>query len=192
MSFYQEHQEENPLDEFQEEHLQPTSNLLCDQPLGNVYSLWQPDLLHQLYWVIVNDLFNWLLENITNRGLNTEFDARFTSVPHYSNRLRFSKPFQVLKNEYWHGKEIREMLKSLSAVCAPLLSSNIAGKTITHSASDTKVMKMIWALPELSLLASQRTNLDILLKYLDESLTAFTSGNKSLLLNMPPRLGQGI
>jgi hypothetical protein len=172
-SRYQEHLEENRLDEFKEVHLQPTSNLFWDYPLCNVYRLWQPDALHQLYLGIVKDLFNWLLEYLTDRGLKAEFDARFTSVPHYPNMLRFSKPFDALKNGSWHGKEIREMLRSLSAVCAPLLSSDVAGKTISESASDTEVMKTIRALIEFSLLASQRTHSDISLKYLDEALESF-------------------
>ena len=97
-SCYQEHLEENRLDEFKEVHLQLTSNLFWDYPLCNVYRLWQPDALHQLYLGIVKDLFNWLLEYLTDRGLKAEFDAQFTSVPHYPNMLRFSKPFDALKN----------------------------------------------------------------------------------------------
>jgi hypothetical protein len=45
--------------------------------------------------------------------------------------MHFSKPFDAPKDGSWHGKEIGEMLRSLSAVCAPLLSSNVAGKTIS-------------------------------------------------------------
>ena len=96
----------NRLDEFKEVHLQPTSNLFWDYPLCNIYRLWQPDALHQLYLGIVKDLFNWLLEYLTDRGLKAEFDARFTLVPQYPNMLHFSKHFDALKNGSWHGKEI--------------------------------------------------------------------------------------
>jgi hypothetical protein len=103
----------------------------------------------------MKDLFNWHLEYLTDRGLKAEFDARFISVPHYPNMLHFSKPFDALKNGSWHGKEIRQMLRILSVLCAPLPSSDVAGKTISESASDTEVMNTIRVLIEFSLLASQ-------------------------------------
>jgi hypothetical protein len=132
--------EENQLDEFKEVHLQPTSNRFCDYLLCNVYRLWEPDALHQLYLRIVKDHFNWHFEYLTDRGLKAEFDAWFTSVPHYPNLLHISEPFDALKTGSWHGNEIREMLMSISAVCAPLLHSKAAGETISESASDTEVM----------------------------------------------------
>jgi hypothetical protein len=105
---------------------------------------------------MVKDRVNWLLEYLTGRGVQAEFDARFTSVVHYPNILHFSKPFDALKNRSWHSKEFREMLRILSALCAPLLSSDIGGKTISESASDMEVMNTIMALIEL-LFTSQPT-----------------------------------
>ena len=89
------------------------------------------------------------------RGLKAEFDARLTSVPHYSNMLRFSKPFDVLKNGTWEGKDIRKMVQSLGAVGAPLLSSDVRGKTPSEHASDIEVMKTIRVLVEFTLLSRQ-------------------------------------
>jgi hypothetical protein len=57
------------------------------------------------------------------------------------------------------------MLRSLSEVCAPLLSSDIAVKTISENTSDTEVMKMFWTLIEYSLLGSKQGNT---LRYLVE------------------------
>ena len=160
-------------DELKQVHLQPMSNLFWDYPLCDVYRLWQPDTLHQLYLGIVKDLFQWVTGYMKIRGMKEEFDARFTSVPHYPNMLRFNKPFDALKNGTWQGKEIREMLRSLGAVCAPLLSSDAPGKTSTERASDIEVMKTIRALVEFTLLSRQRAHSRISLKHLQESLERF-------------------
>ena len=87
------------------------------------------------------------------RGMKAEFDARFTSVPHYPKMLHFSKLFDALQNSTWQGKEIREMLRYLGAVCAPLLSSDALEKTPSERASDVEVMKTIRALVEFTLLS---------------------------------------
>ena len=89
------------------------------------------------------------------RGLKAEFNARFTSVPHYPKMLRFSKPFDALKNGTWQGKEIREMVRSRGTVCAPLLSSDVQRKTPSEQASDIEVMKNIQVLVKFSLLSRQ-------------------------------------
>ena len=75
----------------------------------------------------MKDLFEWVTEYMKMRGLEAEFDARFTLVPHYPNMLHFSKPFDALKKGTWQGKEIREMVLSLGAVCALLLSTDVRG-----------------------------------------------------------------
>lgn len=161
------------VDELKQVYLQPIANLIWDYPLCNVYRLWQPDTLHQLYLGIVKDLFEWVTDYMKIRGLKAEFDARFTSVPHYPDMLRFSKPFDALKNGTWQGKEIREMLRSLGAICAPLLSSDSPGKTSTERASDIEVMKTIRALVEFTLLSRQRAHSQISLRYLEEALKRF-------------------
>ena len=58
------------------------------------------------------------------------------------------------------------MVRSLGAVCAPLLSSDVRGKTPSERASDIEVMKTIRALVELTLLLQQRAHSKISLKYL--------------------------
>ena len=160
-------------DELKQVHLQPIPNLFWDYPLCDVYRLWQPDTLHQLYLGIVKDLFEWVTEYMKIRGTKAEFDARFTSVPHYPKMLRFSKPFDALKNGTWQGKEIREMLRYLGAVCAPLLSSDAPEKTPSERASDVEVMKTIRALVEFTLLSRQRAHSSISLRYLQEALERF-------------------
>jgi hypothetical protein len=154
-------------------HVQASYNHFWEYPLCNVYCLWQPDALHQLYLGIVKTVFNWLLDYLTARGLKEDFDARFTAVSHYPGLTRFSKTFDSLKSGSWQGKEIREMLRSLSALCAPLLSSDLRGKTELEKESDIEVMKTIRALTEFCLLTSQRTHSDISLKYLDAALDTF-------------------
>ena len=128
------------MDELKAANLRPIANPFWDYPLCNVYRLWQPDNLHQHYLGIVKDLFEWVTEYMKMRGLKVEFDARFTSVPHYPNMLRFSKPFDALKNGTWQEKEIREMVGSLGAVCARLLLSNVQGKTPSERPLDIEVM----------------------------------------------------
>ena len=86
------------MDEFKAANLRPIANSFWDYSLCDVYRLWQPDTLYQLYPGIVKDLYKWVEEYMKMRGLKAEFDARFTSVPHYPNLLRFSKPFDALKN----------------------------------------------------------------------------------------------
>ena len=159
--------------ELKQVHLQPIPNLFWDYPLCDVYQLWQPDTLHQLYLGIVKDLFEWVTEYMRTRGMKTEFDARLTSVPHYPKMLRFSKPFDALKKGTWQGKEIREMLRSLGAVCAPLLSSDTPEKNPTERTSDVEVMKTIRALVEFALLSRQRAHSTISLRYLQEALERF-------------------
>ena len=104
------------------------------------------------------------------QGMKEEFDARFTSVPHYPNMLHFSKPFEALKNSTWQGKEIREMVRSLGAVYAPLLSSDMPEKTPLEWASEIEVMKTIQALVKFALLSWLRAHSLISLKYLVEAL----------------------
>ena len=87
--------------------------------------------------------------------------------------LRFSKPFDALKNGTWQGKEIREMVRSLGAVCALLLSSDVWGKTPSEQASDIEVMKTIRALVLFTLLSRQQAHLQISLKYLVEGLKCY-------------------
>jgi hypothetical protein len=64
--------------------------------------------------------------------------------------LHFSKTCDVLKNGSWHGKDIRAMLRSLSAVCAPLISNDVAGETIPEIAADTEIMNTIRVLMKFS------------------------------------------
>jgi hypothetical protein len=170
---YQEHLETNNDDELHKLHVQASYNHFWEYPLCNVYRLWQPDALHQLYLGIVKTVFNWLLDYLTARGLKEDFDTRFTGVPSYPGLARFTKTFDSLKSGSWQGKEIREMLRSLSVLCAPLLSSDVRGKTQFEKESDIEVMKTIRALSEFCLLTSQRTHSDISLKYLDTALNSF-------------------
>ena len=88
-------------DELKAANLRPIANPFWDYPLYDVYQLWQPDTLHQLYLGIVKDLFKWVTEYMKMQGLKAEFDARFTSVPHYPNMLHFSKPLDAPKNGTW-------------------------------------------------------------------------------------------
>ena len=104
------------------------------------------------------------------RGLKAEFEAQFTSDPHYPNMLRFSKAFDALKNVNCQGKEIREMVRSQGAVCAALLSSNVWGKTSSERALDIEVMKTIGALIKFTLLSRLRAHSQISLKYLVKAL----------------------
>ena len=162
---YQEHLDDCT-NELKAANLRPITNLFWDYPLCNVYRIWQPDTLHQLYLGIVKDLFEWVTEYMKMQGLKAEFDTRFSSVPHYPNMLRLSKPFDALKNGRWQGKEIWEMVRSLGTVCATLLSSDVRGKTSSERASDLEVMKTIRALVEFTSLSGLRAHSQISLKYL--------------------------
>ena len=139
-------------------NLRQITNPFWNYPLCDVYRLWQPDTLHQLYLGIVKDLFEWVTEYMNMRALKAEFDAWFTSVPHYPNMLHFSKPFVALKNGTWQGKEIRMMVRSLGAVCALLLSSDVQGMTPLERAADVEGMKTIRALVEFTLLSGLRAH----------------------------------
>ena len=116
-------------------NLLPIANPFCDYPLCDVYRHWQPDTLHQLYLGIVKELFEWVTEYMKMRGLKAEFNAQFKLVPHYPNMLCFSKLFYALKTGIWQGKAIQEMERSLGAVCAPMLSSEITPGKIPYRMS---------------------------------------------------------
>ena len=121
----------------------------------------------------MKELFEWVTKYMKMRGLKAEFDARFTSVPHYRNMLRFRKPFDALKNGTWQGKEIREIVRRLGAVCAPLLSSDVRGKTPSERPSDIDMMMPIRALVEFTLLSGLRAYSQISLKYLVKALERY-------------------
>ena len=65
------------------------------------------------------------------------------------------------------------MVRSLGAVCAPLLLSDVRGKNPLERASEMEVMKTIQALVEFTLLSRQRAHSQILLKYLMEALERY-------------------
>ena len=64
------------------------------------------------------------------------------------------------------------MVRSLGAVCAPLLSSDVRGKTPSARPSDIAVMKTIRVLVEFTLRSGLRADSQISLKYLVKAWSA--------------------
>jgi len=153
----------------------PIHNQFCRYPLCNVYRLWQPDELHQLHLVLVEDWLHWLLKYLKARNVKDQFDNRFTSVPQYPGLQRGSEPFDLPKRGFWQGQEIRGMIRKLAVNCAPILGcSQDAWKTAAEIASDVMVMRAARALCEFSLLVSQQNHTDLSLATVDDALKQFS------------------
>jgi hypothetical protein len=123
---------------------------------------------------LVKDLLHWLLKYLKARNVKDQFDNRFTSVPRYPGLQHFSEPFYSLKSDTWQGEEIRGMIRTLAANCAPILIfSKDDRKTAAETASDEMVMGAVQALCKFSLLVSQQNHSDLSLNPLDNALKRF-------------------
>jgi hypothetical protein len=130
--------------------------------------------LHQLLLSLVKDLLHWLLKYLKAKNVKDQFDNQFTSVPLYPGLQHFSKAFDSLKSGTWQGKEIRGMIRTLAANCAPILDcSKDDGKTAAENASNDMVMGAVRALCKFSLLVSLQYHSDLSLKALDNALKRF-------------------
>ena len=78
---YSELLDHEQIDELMASGVRLFPNMFWHYPLCNVYRLWQPDELHQLYLGLVKDLFDWLLKYLKVRNLKDRFYKHFTSVP---------------------------------------------------------------------------------------------------------------
>jgi hypothetical protein len=127
--------------------------------------------LHQLLLGLVQDVLHWLLQYLKPRNLKDQFHNRFTSEPSYPGLLRFSEPFDSMKNGSWEGEEIRGIIRTRAVNCAPMLDcSQDAWITAAETASDVMVMGAVRALCEYSLLVSQQNHSDLSLAALDDAL----------------------
>jgi hypothetical protein len=171
---YLEYLDETNIDVLHTLGVHPIHNQIWQYPLCNVCRLWQPEELHQLLLGSVKDLLHCLLKYLKARNLKDLFDNHFSSVPRYPGHQCFSKPFHAMKSGSWQGKDIWGMIRTLAVNCAPILDcSQDTGKTAAETASDKKVMVVVRALCEFSLLVSQHNHSDISLAALDVTLKRF-------------------
>jgi len=95
-------------------------------------------------------------------------------VPRYPCLQHFSKPFDSLKSGTWQGKEIRGMIRTLAANCAPIHDcSNGDRKTTAENTYDEMVMGAVRALCAFSRHVSQQNHSDLSSKALVQAQMRF-------------------
>jgi len=95
---YSELLQDNNIDALHTLGVHPIRNQFWWYPLCNVYRLWQPNELHQLFLGLVKGLLHWVPKYLKARQVKNQFDNRFTSVQPSPILQHFSIPFFSLKS----------------------------------------------------------------------------------------------
>jgi hypothetical protein len=171
---YSELLEDNNIDALYTLGVHPIHNLFSQHHHCNVYQLWQSEGLYQPLLGLVNDLMNWLPENLKVRQVKTQFDNTFTSVSQYPSLQHFYKSFGLLKSGTWIGKNICGMIRTLAVNCAPILvSCKDDGKTEAETACDEMAMGAVRLICEFTLHVSEQNHSNLSLKPQDDAFKQF-------------------
>lgn len=144
-------------------------NFFWRLPLCNVYRLWQPDLLHQIWIGVAATMMGWLKLWLEVNKLWTIFTSRWTvESALYPGLIQFSVSYDCVKQ--WTGKERRQMMRILMSVLIPIM---VGINDCEKVAGGHDILECVRNFTEFSLYASQRSHTTDSLKRMDVALKTF-------------------